>query len=265
MRKATLLSFLAALCLTLALYGSDPWDNKPFQQWSDKDVERVLKNSPWAKQVVIMLGPPTSGGGGGMGRTRGGRGSGGVGGGMDTGGEMAGGAGGAAGGGTMAGGGTADRGAGSAGGSAAMPGSSMTTIIRWQSAKPVKQALAKAKYGSEIDTIPQIKELVDREETHYVIALTDLPRGLSRLDPAQVQKILKDATALTVKGRDLMHPEVIQLLPGKESTSLYFAFSRAKAITLEDKEVQFSTHIGSWEFKKKFKLQEMVFAGKLEL
>ena len=165
----------------------------------------------------------------------------------------------------MAAGGTADRGAGGAAGTAAVPGSSMNAIIRWQSAKPVKQALAKAKYGSEVDTIPQVKELVDRVEGHYIIALTDLPRSLSRLDPAQVQKALKDITALAVKGKDLMHPDIIQLQPGEKSASIYFAFSRAKAITLEDKEVQFSTHIGSWEFKKKFKLQEMVFDGKLEL
>ncbi len=263
MRKAILLSGLALLGLALALAASDPWDKKPFQQWSEKDVERVLKNSPWAKSVSVILGPPTAGGGGGggMGRTRGGRGAGGVGGGMDTGGEAAGGAGGGA----MAGGGTADRGAGGASGTATMPGPSVTSIIRWQSAKPVKQALAKAKYGNEVDSVPQVKEALDRVETYYIIALTDLPRSLSRLDPAQVQKALKDITALTVKGKDLLHPEIIQLVPGERSASLYFAFSRAKAITLEDKEVQFSTHIGPMEFKKKFKLQEMVFDGKLEL
>ena len=146
-----------------------------------------------------------------------------------------------------------------------MPGPSVTAIIRWQSAKPVKQALLKAKYGAEVETMPQVKEIVDRIETHYVIALTNLPRSISRLDPAQVQKALKDITALAVKGRDLMHPEVIQLLPGEQSASLFFAFSRAKAITMDDKEVEFSTHIGPMKFKKKFKLQEMVFDGKLEL
>ena len=164
----------------------------------------------------------------------------------------------------MAAGGTADRGAGGAAGTGATPAPSLTAIIRWQSARPVKQALAKAKYGAEVDTIPQIKELVDREETHYVIAVAELPRGFSRLDP-KVQQTLKEITALAVKGRDLMHPEVIQLLPGEKSAVIYFAFSRAKAITLEDKEVEFITHIGQIEIKKKFKLQEMVFSGKLEL
>lgn len=264
MRKATLLFGLAALGLALTLAASDPWDKKPFQQWSEKDVERVLKHSPWAKKVTVALGPPTvSGGGGGGGGRRGrGGGGGGVGGGLDTGGgETAGGGGGGA----TVGGGSADRGAGGAAGTGAMPGPSVTAVIRWQSARPVKQALAKAKYGAEVETIPQIKELVDREETHYVIAVTDLPRSLSRVEPAKLQQALKGITALGVKGRDVMHPEVIQLLPGEKSATIFFAFSRAKAITLEDKEVEFSTHIGPMQFKKKFKLQEMVFAGKLEL
>jgi hypothetical protein len=179
---------------------------------------------------------------------------------MDTGGGELAGAGGA-----MAAGGTADRGAGGAAGTGAMPAPSLTAIIRWQSARPVKQALAKAKYGNEVETIPQIKELVDREETHYVIALAELPRSLSRMDPAKMQLALKDITAIAIKGKDAMHPDVIQLLPGEKSATIFFAFSRTKAITLEDKEVEFSTHIGQLEFKKKFKLQEMVFSGKLEL
>jgi hypothetical protein len=260
MRKAIFLCGLALFGLAFALAASDPWDKKPFQQWSEKDVERILKNSPWAKQVTLILGMPSPGGGGGAGGGRRGRGTGGstVGGGMETGGETAGGGG-------MAAGGSADRGAGSGSPTGAAPPPSITTVIRWQSALPIKQALAKAKYGAEVDSIPQVKELLTREETHYVIALLDLPRGLSRLDPAKVQQALKDITLLAIKGKEALRPEMIQLLPGEKSAAIFFAFPRAKAITLADKEVEFSTHIGTLDFKKKFKLQDMVFDGKLEL
>ena len=39
-----------------ALYSSDSWDKKPFPQWSEKDVERILNNSPWAKSVSAAMG-----------------------------------------------------------------------------------------------------------------------------------------------------------------------------------------------------------------
>ena len=46
---------------------------------------------------------------------------------------------------------------------------------------------------------------------------------------------------------------------------LFFVFPKTDPITLDDKEVEFSTQIGPMQFKRKFKLQEMVFDGKLEL
>jgi hypothetical protein len=47
--------------------------------------------------------------------------------------------------------------------------------------------------------------------------------------------------------------------------TVYFLFPRSEAITLEDKEVEFETKLGPMEIKRKFKLQDMVFGGKLEL
>ena len=55
----------------LAWAGGDPWKSKPFQQWDEKDVRRILTDSPWAKPVQIhapwmmdnstaSLGTPTS-------------------------------------------------------------------------------------------------------------------------------------------------------------------------------------------------------------
>jgi hypothetical protein len=35
----------------LALGGSMPWNDKPYEQWNEKDVALILQNSPWAKVV----------------------------------------------------------------------------------------------------------------------------------------------------------------------------------------------------------------------
>lgn len=44
-----LLSALAGLSWA----GNDPWKTKPFQQWDDKDIARILTDSPWAHRVAI--------------------------------------------------------------------------------------------------------------------------------------------------------------------------------------------------------------------
>src|ERR1700733_2327727 len=87
MKKAPLLLFPAAL----ALWAADVWQAKPFTEWSDKDIAKIMSDSPWAKKVSVTLptsgrgggGPPAGGpgGGGGGGGRGGGRGGGGGGGG----------------------------------------------------------------------------------------------------------------------------------------------------------------------------------------
>lgn len=50
----TAASFLAFLVVTsLALAADPPWKGKPYQQWDDKDVQRVFTDSPWARKGTI--------------------------------------------------------------------------------------------------------------------------------------------------------------------------------------------------------------------
>src|SRR5687768_9771522 len=49
---------LMAFGVTLAMTGAvamaaDVWDAKPFTQWSDKELEKVLTDSPWAGKASI--------------------------------------------------------------------------------------------------------------------------------------------------------------------------------------------------------------------
>lgn len=51
-----LLSLLAGafLLVSLASAGSgDPWKSKPYQQWDDKDINKVFTNSPWSQSVTV--------------------------------------------------------------------------------------------------------------------------------------------------------------------------------------------------------------------
>jgi hypothetical protein len=53
MRKPILVSSAVLIAAALVFAGGDPWKSKPYQQWDDKDVQRILQDSPWAKVVQV--------------------------------------------------------------------------------------------------------------------------------------------------------------------------------------------------------------------
>ena len=60
--------------------------------------------------------------------------------------------------------------------------STMRFVVLWESALPVRQALARVKYGVEAATSPDVKVLLEPEEPNYVILVTGLPATTARGD-----------------------------------------------------------------------------------
>jgi hypothetical protein len=79
MRTLSRVSIAVLLAAALA-WASDPWEGKPYRQWTQKDVSKVLNDSPWVRIATVGVswrGGPSgedSGGGSrhGMGRGQGG-------------------------------------------------------------------------------------------------------------------------------------------------------------------------------------------------
>jgi hypothetical protein len=44
---------VVGLAVALGAWAQDPWKGKPYTQWDAKDVEKVLKNSPWVQRVHV--------------------------------------------------------------------------------------------------------------------------------------------------------------------------------------------------------------------
>ncbi len=42
---------MAALFATAAVYAADVWKDKDYQSWDQKDVDKILKDSPWSKHI----------------------------------------------------------------------------------------------------------------------------------------------------------------------------------------------------------------------
>ena len=50
----SLLVFSVVMLFSAAVWaGSEPWKGKPYQQWDDKDIERVFLDSPWSRTTTI--------------------------------------------------------------------------------------------------------------------------------------------------------------------------------------------------------------------
>lgn len=44
---------LLLLALAAAALAAEPWKDKPYQQWDQKDIQKILSDSPWVKQTVV--------------------------------------------------------------------------------------------------------------------------------------------------------------------------------------------------------------------
>src|SRR5207248_247361 len=76
-----------------------------------------------------------------------------------------------------------------------------SVVLFWQSALPVKQALLKAKYGSEVGTSADAKKIMEREEQFYVLGMRGLPAMLARGGADPLKKLMMEQSTLTVKGK----------------------------------------------------------------
>ncbi len=229
------------------LLGADFWQKKKFTEWTEKEVRRMLNDSPWVHTYDVMAGGGVpSGGGGGGGRRRGGGGGGG-GFSADTGSV----------------GGEGGGGEGGYGGGAQPQRPIAVVRFRVLSALPVKQAIVKMRYGDEALTSPDAAKTLSRKETAYVIGIAGLPPSL--LGGADADS-LKNATQLRIKGRPAAYAREIHIEKEGPMLNIYALFSRAdNPMVVEDGEFQVVLKLPSGEMKRTFKLKDMVYEGKLEI
>jgi len=234
--------------LAISLWAADFWQSKPYTEWSDKEVQKLLSNSPWSKEVVVSLGGG-SGGGSGKGSRKGGGGGGGGDAGFD--GPAMG----------SGGGGAGGRGVQEVGGGAPSGGTpTMNLVVSWRTALPLRQAIAKQKHPDDAATSREAKKLIEEPQKWYIIVVSGLPARMGRGGPELKEMLMKN-TSLSIKGKEPIVPEDLQ----SGGTSAIFLFPKTVTIDMDDKEVEFSTKLGQNVVKAKFKLKDMTFNGKLDL
>lgn len=279
----------------------DVWNDKQPADRSEKDIQKLLARSPWAKEVKaefdfqgMMEEMQGQGGAGGQGPGGGGPGGGGGGmGGPPGGGGGMGGPGGGGGMGGPPGGGGGmggpPGGGGGMGGPGGMEGETpdVKVVVRWESAKPVREATKKA--------------LPSEAEGHYAIAVSGLPMlandgspggpgggrrqgRRARTEQAEGQPEgeapsaaeredrrkrmlarMMRSTSLQVRGKDAIAPDGVIVSDDEKGTLLLLFPRPSSPIQASDKEVAFETRMGPFVVKTKFSLKEMVYRGELAL
>ena len=228
------------LLFSLGLVAADFWQ-KPYTEWSDKDAAKMMTDSPWAKSASVSMGGPGGGAPPAMPAGGGGGGFGGAGG--------------------PQGGGGSEFGPGAPG--SAPP--SLDVVARWQSALPIREAFVRLKFGAEADKSADAKKVLEEQDRPYEIVLSG-PMGMFLGGkPGDAAKALSEVSFLSSRRTGAIKAVQIEVSKPGKTTDVVFAFPRSMPFTVDDKEVELTTKLGSSNLRYKFKLKDMVVNGKLEM
>lgn len=251
--RAAFVNKLAILATVVPAFlsAADVWDAKPFQDWTDKDVQKLVSNSPWARQARAVLGDATPVA---AGRNK-----------PPAVGDAS----------------SNDSGVpkGREPGGAARMGSApsdfdqgpqslqqIPVVVRWQSALPLRQAQMRGKFGKEAATSQEAQKFLTDEPSIYVVGIAGLAGSIvSAGGGDQAKQTIAEKSTLAVKGKEPLHPVGVDFVPNGSAVDVLIAFPRSMHITLEDQEVEVTSEIGRATVRYKFKLKDMVVRGKLEL
>lgn len=248
------------------LAGTGPWENKDFSNWTDKDAQAVMTESPWAKQMPMpgsarpsitvleagsnvasspaaSLGNPAN---------------------TTTGANMSnpavGGSTGPAQAGIPRNVSTAPTPSGVASNTGAPAAPAVVTVI-WASAAPIRLAVLKLRSGANKPTNEQIARAC-AERPSYVIAVVGLPPPEGGSDP----KALAQSAFLQLKGRAPEQAVDSDYRRIGNSDVYFFHFPKtALPLSPTDHEIEFKMALGQLEIKKRFELGEMKYRGQLAL
>jgi|HubBroStandDraft_1064217.scaffolds.fasta_scaffold30019_3 hypothetical protein len=248
--------------LRLHAFASGFWEKKEPAEWSSDEIDKLVTKSPWAKEVNAASSAVSRPYAGNAGSDPG------------VGGYPTGGAGGYPGGGGMGypggtgGGGMGGGGRGRRDGGSDMP-LSYTATVRWESAKPIQAALKtplpEGLAGAYVISVSGVPILAQgHQHSDDGDSETAVSKGLTD----EVLERIKELTYLEPKGKSPAQPSVVKkgAISSSGTPALLFGFPRdVLPLSVDDREVLFTTQLGRIEVKTKFNLKDMMYHKELAL
>jgi hypothetical protein len=224
---------MATLLLLFSLFAANFWESKPWRSWSEQEIARLLVDSPWAKTEIIRfegelserLGaqiatPPPAASPAAVGTGRSGNGP--IG--------------------PMVGGRKPPIPSGSAVG------------IRWESARPLREAIAATKKASSVAPQP------DR----YILVIDRIPPYVERADPAGQREALLAISQLSWDGGEPVRPTEVKITANDAGLIVRLEFPRREEVK-PSSVVELHTRIGVSRVRCQFRLKTMMVGGRVEL
>lgn len=230
-----------ALCLlALSAFAAD-WERKPFPDWSDQDVLRLLTDSPWTRrrsvtfqwykrdrtQLDVRDIPGTSGPN------------------AQTNKSMS----------PIGGIGVAK---------SSLPPSA-DLLIRWSSSLPIRQAVALYKARDAKLDNSAMNQLIGAAGPDYVLEIYGLPAEVAHLGTGTLELAATRAVTLrTASGRTVRPARAEARLDGLNVT-LFLHFPRSTEFTLQDRDIEVEADFEIFRFKEHFNLKAMRYLGHLDM
>lgn len=224
--------------LPLAALAAD-WDSKPYPDWSDGAVLRLLTDSPWSKPHSAPIqwtkreerpftykdvpgadptpGPPVGSPVGGIGKAK-----------------------------------------------SHLPDRA-DIIIRWASALPVRQAVALYRQRDERADATRRNEWIGVPPEDYIIELFGVPAEVGHRGAESVAAILRGSMVMRLQSGRELRPRHVAVSTQGLTLKILAHFPRSAPITLADKEVEISADVQLFGFRERFKLSQMLYQKRLEL
>ena len=249
--RGPITGIVGVLAIAALAFASDPWKSKPYQQWDEKDVQKVLSDSPWAKMVQVDANWQKGAQGGApsalpQGSSAGSAPSGGGRGGMG------------------GGGGSAPSGGGGMGGGGGDVGTPQAQFaVRWASSRSIREAFSRsAVLSGKMKQDEAEKQLAQPADTYQVLLSGQQMTPFQSAEEAAI----KSATFLTTKrGKQKIEASKVDFErspDGKMVYSILISFPKRTAtgeatIAADEKGVDFVCSVPTANIKTSFDFSKM--------
>jgi len=142
---------------------------------------------------------------------------------------------------------------------------SVSVIVRWASALPLRRASALQQFGRNGLNDERALALLNGTPDEYVVEIAGFPRNVAGKGPEEIQKQLMKSARIFVTGRRPLSPSAVTVPSYGLQVNASLRFPRYANLSSEEGTVELSAETGRVRISERFKLRSMVYEGQLEL